>query len=61
MGIERQLVLDMEVIPLLRIHRGMQFLQDGVPVNRARATTAFLNANNVNVVNFPQITSFKYN
>ena len=43
----------MEVIPLLRNHRGMQLLHDGAPAHRARATTAYLNANNVNVVDFP--------
>ena len=42
----------MEVIPLLRNHRGMQFLHDGAPVHRARATTAHLNANSVNIVDF---------
>ena len=46
-------VLDTEVIPLLRNHRGMQLLHDGAPAHRARATTAFLNANNVIVVDFP--------
>ena len=46
-------VLDTEVIPLLRIHRGMQLLHDGAPALRTRATTAYLNANNLNVVNFP--------
>ena len=43
-------VLDTEVIPLLRNHRGMQLLHDGTPAHRARSTTAYLNANNVNVV-----------
>ena len=46
-------VLNTEVIPLLRNHRGMQLLHDGAPAHRARATTAYLNANNVNVVDFP--------
>ena len=46
-------VLHTEVIPLLRNHRGMQLLHDGAPAHRARATTAYLNANNVNVVDFP--------
>ena len=41
-------VLGTEVIPLLRNHRGMQLLHDGAPAHRARATTAYLNANNVN-------------
>ena len=55
-------VLDMEVIPLLRNHRGMQLLHDGAPAQRARATTAYLNANNVNVVDFPpQITRLEHN
>ena len=46
-------VLDTEVIQLLRNHRGMQLLHDGAPAHRAWATTAYLNANNVNVVNSP--------
>ena len=46
-------VLDTEVIPLLRNHRGMHLLHDGAPAHQARATDAYLNANNVNVVNFP--------
>ena len=46
-------VLDIEVIPLLKNHRGMQLLHDGAADNRARATTAYMNANNVNVVDFP--------
>ena len=45
-------VLDMEVIPLLRNHRGMQLLHDGAPARLARTTTAYLNANNVNIVDF---------
>ena len=31
----------------------MQLLHDGAPAHRARTTTAYLNANNVNVVDFP--------
>ena len=46
-------VLDTEVIPLFKNHRGMQLLHDGAPVHRSRAATAYLNANNVNAVNFP--------
>ena len=46
-------VLDMEVIPLLRKHRGMQLLHDGAPVHLARASTAYLNTTNINVVDFP--------
>ena len=42
-----------EVIPLLRNHRGMQLLHDGPPVHLARAIAAYLNENNVNVVDFP--------
>ena len=49
----RHKVLDTEVIPLLRNHIGMQLLHDGAPAHRTRATTAYLNANNVNVINFP--------
>ena len=45
--------LDTEVIPLLRNHRGMQLLHDDDLAHRTRATTAYLNANNVNVVDFP--------
>ena len=45
-------VLDTEVISLLRNHRGMQLQHDGAPAHLARATTAYLNANNVNVVDF---------
>ena len=37
-------VLHMEVIPLLRNHRGMQLLHNGAPAHRVRATTAYLNA-----------------
>ena len=40
-------VLDAEVIPLLRNHRGMQLLHDPAQSYLARATTAYLNANNV--------------
>ena len=32
-------VLDTEVIPLLKNHRGMQLLHDGAPAHCARATT----------------------
>ena len=46
-------VLDTEVIPLLRNHRGIQLLHKGAPAHLARATTAYLDANNVNVVDFP--------
>ena len=46
-------VLDTEVIPLLRNHRGMQLLHDGSQAHLARATTAYLNANNVNVGESP--------
>ena len=46
-------VLDTEVIPLLRNHRGMQLLHDGDLAHRARAKPAYLNANTVNVVDFP--------
>ena len=55
-------VLDTEVIPLLRNNRGMQLLHNGAPAHLARATTAYLNANNVNVVDSPhQITRLKHN
>ena len=55
-------VLDTEVIPLLRNHRGMQLLHDGAPAILARATSTYLNANNVNVVDSPhQITRLKHN
>ena len=46
-------VMDVEVIPLVRNHRGMQLLHDSALAHRTRATTAYLNANNVNIVNFP--------
>ena len=46
-------MLDTEVNPLLRNHRGIQLLHDGAPAHWARATTAYLNANNVNAVDFP--------
>ena len=46
-------VLDTKVIPVLRHHRGMQLLHDGALAHRTRATTVYLNANNVNVVDFP--------
>ena len=49
----KHFVLDTEVIPLLRNHRGMQLLHDGAPAHRARTTTTYLNANNVNVADFP--------
>ena len=45
--------MDTEVIPLLSDHRGMQVLHDGAPAHLARATTAYLNDNNVNYVEFP--------
>ena len=44
-------VLDTEVIPLLRNHRGMQLLHHGAPAHLARVTIAYLNTNNV--VDFP--------
>ena len=46
-------VLDTQFIPLLRNHRGTQLLYDAAPAHRARTATTYLNANNVNVVNFP--------
>ena len=46
-------VLDKEVFPLLRNLRGMQLLRDGAPAHRTKTTTTYLNANNVNVVDFP--------
>ena len=46
-------VLDTEVIPLLKNLRGMQLLHDCSSAHCARATTAYLNANNVKVVDFP--------
>ena len=46
-------VLDTEVIPLLRNLRGMQLLHDGTPAHWARATTEYLNANNLNAVDSP--------
>ena len=40
-------VLNTEVIPLTRNNRGMQLLHDhGAPAHLAKATTAYLNANN---------------
>ena len=45
-------VLDTEGIPMLRNLRGLQLLDDGAPAHRPRATTAYLHANNVNVVHF---------
>ena len=38
---------------MLSNRKGMQLLHDGAPAYLARATTAYLNANNVNVVDFP--------
>ena len=46
-------VLDTEVIQFLRNHRGMQLLHHGAPAHLARVTIAYLNANNVNVVDPP--------
>ena len=43
----------MEVTPLLRNHGGMQLLHNGALAHRTRATTAYLNANKVNVIDFP--------
>ena len=54
-------VLNTEVIPLLRNHRGMLLLHDVAPAHRARAITAYLNANNVNVVDFPSNHRLKHN
>ena len=55
-------VLDTEVIPLLRNHRGMQLLHDGAQAHQARATTAYLNENNViKSTPPPQITRLKHN
>ena len=39
---------------MLGNHKGMQVLHDGAPAHRTKATTAYLNANNVNDVDFPQ-------
>ena len=50
----QHVVLDTEVIPLLGNHRGMQLLHDGAPAQLAR-TTAYLNANNVNVLDSPPL------
>ena len=44
----QQKVLDTEVTK----HGGMQLLHDGAPAHRTTTTTAYLNANNVNVVDF---------
>ena len=41
-------VLDVEVIPLLKNHKGMQLLHDGAQTHRARATAAYMIAYNVN-------------
>ena len=49
----QQEVLDMEVIPLLRNHGGMQLLHDCAPAHLTRPSTACRNTNNVNVVDFP--------
>ena len=57
----RHEVLDMEVIPLLRNHRRMQLLHDGAPAYLARTTTAYLNANNVNVGDPPNPKSSDLN
>ena len=46
-------VLDTEVIPFVRNHRGMQLLHRGAQAHLPRVTIAYLNANNVNVVDFP--------
>ena len=46
-------VLDTEVIPLLRNHRRMQLLHDGAPAHLVGTTTAYLNANNVNIFDSP--------
>ena len=46
-------VLDTEVISLSRNHRKMQLLHDGAPAHLVRATIAYLNANNVNIVEYP--------
>ena len=48
----QQKVHDTEVFPLLRNHRGMQLLHDGAPAHLTRVTTAYLNVNNLNVLNF---------
>ena len=54
-------VLDTEVIPLVRNHRGMQLLHNGALAHWAGATTSYLNANNVNIVNFsPKITRLEH-
>ena len=49
----QQEVLNTEVIPSLRNHRGMQLQHDGAPAFRARATIAYLNVNSLNFVDFP--------
>ena len=46
-------VLDTEVIPLLKNTQRLQLLHDGAPAHRARAITAYMNAKNVNVLDFP--------
>ena len=40
-------VLDTEVIPLLKNHRGMEWLHNDAPAHRARTTAAYLNVTNV--------------
>ena len=45
-------VLNTEVIALLRNHRGKKLLRDCAPAHRERATTDYLNGNNVNVVDY---------
>ena len=57
----QHVVLDTEVIPFLSNHRGMQLLHDGTPAHRKRATTAYLNANNVNVVDSPPLSKLSDN
>ena len=57
----QHIALDTGVNPLPRNHRGMQLLHDGAPVHWARATPAYLNANNVNVIVSPPITKLKHN
>lgn len=49
----RDEVLQPEVVPMMRNNRGLSFLQDGAPAHTARATLAFLNANNVNIKALP--------
>ena len=55
-------VLNTEVIPLLRNHRVTQLMHDDAQTHLARTLTAYLNANNVNVVDFPpKTTRLKHN